>query len=227
MVQPNIAYLLGKTQASVSAYFEGGTAVALTTSTPGTPLRQAVDAELARQAQAHPILKRDLARVAAVLRTWNHSPPHEPRLPTEHDDWNQRVTQQVRLVLADSPIASAYYLLGYVLGDATSNIQVAEVVLRLLVHVHADRRLLGNLARLAQASERCRTQFLQLAQSPAFSAPLQAEVIGLAECLDGVPLTPSEPPPIPPAEQLARLQRTRQALVTRVEKLDEARNRAS
>lgn len=227
MVQPNLAYLLGKTQASVGAYFEGGTAVALTTSPPGTPLRQAVDAELARQAQAHPLLKRDLARVAAVLRTWNQPPPYEPRLPTEYADWNQHVSQQVRSVLADSPIASAYYLLGYVVGDLISNLQVAEVVLRLLVKVPADRRLLGNLARLAQASERCRNQLIQLSQSPAFAAPVQAELVGLANCMEKVPLTDSGKPPPPPAEQLSRLQRNLQELVACVEKLDEARDRVS
>lgn len=227
MAQPNVAYLLGKTQASVSAYFEGGTAVALTTAPPGTPLRQVVDAELARQAQAHPMVKRELARVTAVLRTWNQPPPVQPRLPTEHADWNQQVTQQVRSVLADTPIAFAHYLLGYVIGDATANIQVAEVILRLLVHGPADKRLLGNLASLAQASKRCQTQLRQLAASPAFAAPIQTELVGLADCMEQVPLTASDPSPISPAEQFSRLQRFRQELVFRVEKLDEARDRVS
>ncbi|HMU38182.1 MAG TPA: hypothetical protein PKE31_04160 [Pseudomonadota bacterium] len=184
MGSPNIAYLLGDTQAGISTYFEAGTLLALTQG-PDPKLTQYLATELAQLQSTYPAVKRDLARVAAVLRVFGHEPPKEPKMPTDFPVWTQAVSKQVHAALEEDQPAFAHYLLGYVLGDATATLRVLVYVSALLGFVPQDKRLRDIEQNVLEALERGSEKLSHLALHPAFSGGMKQVLSQMVPCVNG------------------------------------------
>lgn len=186
MSRKNVAYLLAKTQADVGCYFEVGTVLSLTVVPPGAPAYRLMQSQISQLRPLYAKMKMDVARAEAVLRTWSLKPPVAPRVPADYPLWTGRVTQGARITLADAPIATTYYLLGYTLGDAAVGLQVLDTVLTLAAQLPTESRLDINRKGLLHSLLRIQSQLRTLGDNPAFSSGAQTEISRAVQTIDFV-----------------------------------------